>query len=49
MMNTFLYGMKNANNFGYTENHAIKHVSTLNPVLDLFALGGSYRKRSDVD
>ena len=48
-MNTFLYGMKNANNFGYTENHAIKHVSTLNPVLDLFALGGSYRKRSDMD
>lgn len=48
-MNTFMNGLKAANNLGYTENHAIKYKSTLNPVLDMFALGGAYRKRTDED
>lgn len=46
-MNKFLNGLKNDTNFGYTENGAIKHNSTLNKVLDMFALGGSYRNRTD--
>ena len=48
-MNSFLNGMKAATNYTYTENGAITHRSTLNPLMDLFALGGSYRKRSDED
>lgn len=48
-MNTFLEGMKAATNFTSTENGAITHRTTLNDVLDMFALGGSYRKRSDED
>lgn len=48
-MNTFMAELKNTNNFGYTENGAIKRNSTLNGLCDLFALGGSYRNRSDED
>lgn len=48
-MNTFMTELKNANNFGYTENGAIKRNSTLNGLCDLFALGGAYRTRSDAD
>ena len=48
-MNTFMNGLKAANNLGYTENGAVKYKSTLNPVLDMFALGGAYRTRSDDD
>ena len=48
-MNSFLNDMKAATNYTYTENGAITHRSTLNPLMDLFALGGSYRKRSDED
>lgn len=48
-MNTFLEGMKAATNFTSTENGATTHRTTLNDVLDMFALGGSYRKRSDED
>lgn len=48
-MNTFMNNLKEQNNYTYTENGAITHKSTLNAVLDMFALGGSYRKRSDAD
>ena len=48
-MNTFLNGMKEANNFTYTENGALTHKSTMNAVLDLFAMGAAYRSRSDED
>ena len=37
------------NNIGYTENGGIKRKSTKSDVLDMFALCGSYRNRSDDD
>lgn len=46
-MNKLLYGLQKENNIIYTENGAQAYRSTLNHVLDLFALGGSYRSRSD--
>jgi len=48
-MNTFLNEMKNEMNYGYTENGGIKHLSTLDSVLDMFAMGGAYRNRSEGD
>ena len=48
-MNTFLNGLTNANNFTFTENGAVTHKSTNSALLDLFAMGASYRKRSDED
>ena len=48
-MNEFLKAMKNDTNYGYTENGGVKHNSTLNAVLDMFAMGGSMRNRSDED
>lgn len=48
-MNTFINAMTDATNFGYTENGAIKHNTTKSALLDMFALGGAYRKRSDED
>lgn len=46
---SYLNNLKEANNYTITENGAITHVSTLNGLMDLFALGGSYRNRSDDD
>ena len=48
-MNTFMAGLKEVNNFGFTENGAIKRNSTMNNVLDLFAMGAAYRTRTDED
>ena len=48
-MNEFLKAMKEDTNYGYTENGGIKHTSTLNKVLDMFAMGGSMRNRSEDD
>lgn len=48
-MNEFLKAMKNDTNYGYTENGGVKHNSTLNKVLDMFAMGGSMRSRPDDD
>lgn len=47
--NTFLNKLKKETNFAYTENGAVTHKSTLNKVLDMFAFGGAYRKRTDAD
>lgn len=48
-MNTFLNAMKQNDNYTLTENDAVTHKSTLNGLMDLFALGGAYRNRSDED
>ena len=48
-MNEFLKAMKTDTNYGYTENGGVKHKSTLNKVLDMFAMGGSMRNRSEGD
>ncbi len=49
MSNTFLNGMKAATNYTLTENGALTHKSTLNGLLDLFAMGAAYRTRTDED
>lgn len=48
-MNEFLKAMKEDTNYKYTENGGITHKSTLNKVLDMFAMGGAMRNRSDED
>lgn len=48
-MNQLLNGLKNATNYGYTENGAVKHVTTKSALLDMFAMGASMRNRSDAD
>ena len=48
-MNKFMNGLKNESNYTYTENGALTYKSTLDGLLDLFALGGAYRTRSDTD
>ena len=45
----FVNDMAKATNYGYTENGAIKRTTTANYVLDMFAVGGAYRGRSDKD
>ena len=48
-MNTFMNNLIDMNNIGYTENGGIKRKTTKSAVLDMFALCGSYRNRSDAD
>jgi hypothetical protein len=48
-MNKFMTALKNETNYTYTENGALTYKSTMNGLLDLFALGGAYRTRSDAD
>jgi hypothetical protein len=48
-MDKFMNGLKDATNFGYTENGAIKRNTTKSALLDMFAMGASYRSRSDED
>ena len=46
---SYLNNLKQANNYKLTTNGATTHASTLNGLMDLFALGGAYRGRSDDD
>ena len=46
---SYLNNLKQANNYTLTTNGATTHKSTLNGLMDLFALGGAYRSRSDDD
>ena len=48
-MNKFVTSLKNDANYTYTENGAVTYKSTLSGLLDLFALGGAYRTRTDAD
>ena len=48
-MNQFLDALTNATNFTRTENGALAHKSTKSMLLDMFALGASYRTRTDAD
>ena len=48
-MNTFMNGLKDATNYGYTENGAVKHLTTKSALLDMFAMCAAYRSRSDAD
>ncbi len=48
-MNTFLNQMKKNDNIAYTENGGITRKTTESKVLDMFAVGGAYRSRSDED
>ena len=48
-MNDFLKTMKSIDNYKLTENGAVSYKSTLNNIMDMFALGGAYRNRSESD
>ena len=48
-MNSFLNGMKQVNNFATTENGALTHFTTMDGLMDLFAMGAAYRTRTDED
>ena len=48
-MNTVLKAMKEENNYKLTENGGVALQSTLNEVLDMFALCGAYRTRTEDD
>lgn len=48
-MNTFMHNLENTTNYGYTENGAVKKVTTNSAVYDMFAFMGAYRKRRDED
>ena len=48
-MNELLKAMKTESNYGLTENGGVKHTSTLNKVLDMFAMGGAMRERTTND
>lgn len=49
MANKFMNGLQYTNNITRTENCALTHKSTLNAVLDMFAMGAAYRSRSEED
>lgn len=48
-MNTLLNAMKQMDNITRTENGGVTYKSTMNGLMNLFAMGGAYRKRSDAD
>lgn len=48
-MNTFMNQMMKDTNITYTENGGVTRKTTESKVLDMFAVGGAYRSRSDAD
>lgn len=48
-MNKLINGVKNTTNFTFTENGGLTHKTTRSDLLDLFAMGAAFRKRSDED
>lgn len=48
-MNTFMNGLIDETNVTMTENGAVAHRTTKSAVLDMFALCGAYRNRTDED
>lgn len=48
-MNSFLNQMKKDSNITLTENGGITRKTTESKILDMFALGGAYRNRTDAD
>ena len=48
-MNKFMNGLVDNTNFTLTENGGVTHVTTKSDLLDMFAMGGAYRNRSDED
>lgn len=48
-MNKLVNAMKEVNNYKLTENGGLAYKSTMSGLMDLFALGGAYRTRSDAD
>ena len=48
-MNALLNGMKQSANVCRTENGGASYKSTMNGLMDLFALGGAYRSRTEED
>ena len=48
-VNKFINGLVDAINIGYTENGAIKRNTTKSDLLDMFAMGGACRSRSEED
>ena len=48
-MNKFLNGLIDATNYTLTANGALTHKTTKSDLLDMFAMGGSYRRRSEDD
>lgn len=48
-MSKMVNALKAETNVKFTENGGLAHKSTLVPVLDLYALGGAYRSRSESD
>lgn len=48
-MSEFFNALKQDTNYTYTENGGITHKSTMSKVLDMFAMGGSMRNRTNDD
>lgn len=48
-MNNFLNGLTDATNYTLTANGGLAHKTTKSMVLDMFATGAAYRKRTDED
>lgn len=48
-MSEFFNALKQDTNYTYTENSGITHKSTMSKILDMFAMGGSMRNRTNDD